>query len=121
MMSARHFRFAQYLGASWPMHFRVSSLTQQASKALIYATVNASLGFVFGFVWHLNNRAGLSVWHLVELDEVFTVGVGIDAFVDYLVLESRLFRQLDERVYAKVSPAQQSKINRFNRGSLSDP
>ena len=36
-------------------------------------------------------------------------------------LEDRLFAQLDDLVYAKTSPAEITSINRFQRGSHSDP
>ncbi len=69
----------------------------------------------------MNNRPDLSIWHLAELDEEFTADSGVSSFKDYLALEDRLFKQLDELVYAKIEPEQKGVINRYNRGSLSDP
>ena len=42
-------------------------------------------------------------------------------FQDYLELENRLFAQLDKLVYSRVQPKDRREINRYNRGSLSDP
>ena len=69
----------------------------------------------------MNSRADLDVWHLADLDEEFTVDSKVETFEDYLALEDRLFRQLDELVYAKAPPKQRHAINRYNRGSLVDP
>jgi alpha-beta hydrolase superfamily lysophospholipase len=79
------------------------------------------LVLLIGFVVYLDRRTDLSIWHRADLDEEFTVGSGVKNFADYLALEERLFRQLDDLVYTKVAPAEHSKINRYNRGSLADP
>jgi alpha-beta hydrolase superfamily lysophospholipase len=73
------------------------------------------------FVYLLDNRPDLSVWHLADLDEEFTAASGITDFGQYLALEDRLFAQLDELVYAEVPVAPENAINRYSRGSLSDP
>ena len=69
----------------------------------------------------MNSRADLSIWHLAELDEEFTVDSQVSSFGDYLALEDRLFKQLDDEVYAKIRASEKSLINRYNKGSLSDP
>ena len=90
-------------------------------KAVSYSTIGALVVLVTVFVVYMNGRADLHVWHLANLDEEFTADSGVETFTDYLALEERLFRQLDELVYAKIEPDQQQEINRYNRGSLSDP
>jgi len=90
-------------------------------KAVAYSTVGALVVLVTVFVVYLNGRAELQVWHLAELDEEFTADSEVQTFTDYLALEERLFSQLDELVYAKIQPDQHQQINRYNRGSLSDP
>ena len=90
-------------------------------RAVSYSTVGALVVLVTVFVVYLNGRADLQVWHLANLDEEFTADSGVETFTDYLALEERLFRQLDELVYAKIKPDQHQAINRYNRGSLSDP
>jgi hypothetical protein len=45
------------------------------------------------------NAPALRPWHTVTLTEEFTaemVGVKVRSFEDYLALETRLFKQLDE-------------------------
>ena len=103
------------------MKFRVARLINRGLRAIFFSAFGASVVLVAGFVVYLNNRADLQVWHLAELDEEFTVDSGVETVAQYLELEDRLFRQLDELVYAKVPPAERNNLNRYNRGSLSDP
>ncbi|MBG7602710.1 MAG: alpha/beta fold hydrolase [Gammaproteobacteria bacterium] len=103
------------------MNFRPGSLILKAFKALAYSAVGALVVLVIGLIVYMNSRASLSVWHLADLDEEFTVDSKVETFGDYLALEDRLFRQLDELVYAKIAPEQRHAINRYNRGSLTDP
>ncbi len=69
----------------------------------------------------LESRPDLSAWHLADLDEEFTVESEVSNFSQYLALENRLFAQLDDLVYAKVPRGPENAINRYSRGSLSDP
>ena len=72
-------------------------------------------------VYLLDSRPDLSVWHLADLDEEFTTRSDIANFGQYLALEDRLFAQLDRLVYAEVPVDPENAINRYSRGSLSDP
>ena len=83
--------------------------------------IGVMLTLVVVFVVLMNSRADLSVWHLAELNEEFTVDSDVSSFKDYLALEDRLFKQLDDEVYAKIRASEKSLINRYNKGSLSDP
>jgi pimeloyl-ACP methyl ester carboxylesterase len=103
------------------MTHRLFSLARHTLKALSYGAIGASVVLVFVFVVYMNGRADLQVWHLAELDEEFTVDSGVQTFPEYLALEERLFKQLDELLYAKMPDDQRRQINRYNRGSLSDP
>ena len=103
------------------MSFRLGRLLRWALKAGAYSTIGATVVLATVFVLYLNSRPDLDVWHLVDLDEEFTADSGIETFADYLALEDRLFRQLDEQVYAKTPPHDRRAINRYNRDSLSDP
>jgi alpha-beta hydrolase superfamily lysophospholipase len=103
------------------MNFRPGSLILKAFKALAYSAVGALVVLVIGLIVYMNSRADLNVWHLADLDEEFTVDSRVETFEDYLALEDRLFRQLDELVYAKIAPDQRHAINRYNSGSLTDP
>jgi alpha-beta hydrolase superfamily lysophospholipase len=94
---------------------------RHALQFVLYGSAGVMLTLVVVFVLLMNNRADLSIWHLAELDEEFTVDSGVSSFKDYLALEDRLFKQLDDEVYAKITDDQKGLINRFNKGSLSDP
>jgi alpha-beta hydrolase superfamily lysophospholipase len=68
-------------------------------------------------------RPVLQPWHTVELKGEFHAGdeSQIKTIADYQALETRLFAELDERVYGAVDPREMSLINRYWAGSRSDP
>jgi len=72
-------------------------------------------------VVELNSRPDLSVWHTTVLDQEFRADSGLKTFAEYLELEERLFEQLDQQVYQKIDENEQRAINRYFRGSHSDP
>ena len=91
------------------VRFVLSSLLGALVVIIILAVVN------------LNGRPDLSVWHKTVLDEEFNADSGLENFADYLELEDRLFEQLDRQIYQQIKTDDQRIINRYNRGSLSDP
>ena len=96
-------------------------LVTQLAKLFLSGLVGALVILLIVFVVALDNRPDLHVWHLAELDEEFTASSPVESFEEYLSLEDRLFRQLDERVYQKIEPSDRYQVNRFYRGSASDP
>jgi len=72
-------------------------------------------------VVELDNRPELKVWHSIVLDQEFSAESGVDTFSGYLALEERLFKELDREIYQKIGPEDRRRINRYFRGSISDP
>ncbi|MFC1695118.1 alpha/beta hydrolase [Pseudomonadota bacterium] len=103
------------------MLFTLSTLIRHAWLFAFYSFIGVFLTLVVVFVLYMDSRADLNVWHFADLDEEYTVDSEVSSFKDYLALEDRLFKQLDEEVYAKITPDQKLQINRYNKGSLSDP
>ena len=68
---------------------------------------------------------GLKPWHTVELDEEFTADMVADGrvqnFADYLALEERLFRQLEDEIYANSETGPSHALERYSTGSAADP
>jgi alpha-beta hydrolase superfamily lysophospholipase len=62
-------------------------------------------------------------WRSVHLDEEFTASDAgrVGSFNEYLVFEDRLFKQLDDEVYARTSPGPVNELLRFASGGASDP
>mgnify|MGYP000633953780 CR=1 FL=1 len=91
------------------------------SLAILYGAAGAIIVLVAGFVVQLESRPDLKVWHEAELDLEFTVENPVLSFPGYVALEERLFAQVDEQVFARIQPVDRRLINRYHRGSLSDP
>jgi len=107
------------MAAMWLKH-----LTGTASlilKFLAAGLVGVFITVLVVFVYVLDGRPDLSVWHLADLDEEFTTTSDVSDFNGYLALEDRLFEQLDALVSAEVPRGPENALNRYSRGSLSDP
>lgn len=81
------------------------------------------LSVITVFVYVMNDRPDLHLWHTVKLNEEYKVAreAEITSFDDYMNLEDRLFTQLKTDIYDPVSKLSNEHFNRFNQGSLVDP
>lgn len=96
-------------------------LATRILKVIAYGLAGVFLACIVGFVVYLENRADLKIWHTVELDEEFRAGGATGSFEEYLKLEDRLFDQLESEIIEQIAPEERLGINRYYRGSRSDP
>jgi alpha-beta hydrolase superfamily lysophospholipase len=96
-------------------------LIKHTLKALLYGIAGGLVVLVIIFVLFLESRPELKVWHQIELDAEFTADSPVQSFEDYLALEKQLFAQLEEGVFTRIPGEDRNLINRYHRGSLSDP
>jgi alpha-beta hydrolase superfamily lysophospholipase len=91
--------------------------------AIGYGLLGSFLVLVGFYIYALENRPGLKIWHEAKLDAEFqaTQAENVGTLNDYLELEDRLFQQLDEQVYAAVDASDRRLINRYSSGSRMDP
>jgi alpha-beta hydrolase superfamily lysophospholipase len=116
-------------GATGPRWLRGLAVTRgfawgtmkRAARALGYGLTGALLVGIVIMIVELESRPDLKVWHEADLDEEFTVDSEVTSFADYLALEDRLFAELGEEVYGQIELEDRRQINRYYRGSLSDP
>ena len=101
-------------------HFLFAT-SRKIIKSVIYLMVGGLLTLLTVFILYLEKRPDLNIWHEAELDAEFTTTSQVTDFRQYLELEEKLFQQLEERVYAKITPEDRHNLNRFNHGSMSDP
>jgi len=94
---------------------------QRILNALSYLTLGGFAVLLIVGIIYLNSQPDLDVWHEVGLDAEFTEDSEIQDFSGYLAREEKLFDQLDEEVLDKIAPEDRQRINRYHRGSLSDP
>lgn len=99
----------------------ITGVARHLLRIVLYGAIGMVLTLLVVFVMSFQNRPDLEIWHTVDLDEEFTADSKIDRFEEYLVLEDRLFRQLEEEVVSQTGPVGTDVVNRYKRGSLSDP
>jgi alpha-beta hydrolase superfamily lysophospholipase len=99
----------------------VNRFVRLVLRALGYGLLGSFISALIVYIIFLERQTDLSIWHHADLDEEFTVSSDVSSFDQYLALENRLFKQLDELVYAEVPSANTNVINRFSRGSRADP
>lgn len=100
---------------------RLLHTSRRILRMLLSSLLGALVVIIILAVVDLNSRPDLSVWHTTVLDQEFRVDSGLKNFGEYLELEDRLFQQLDRLIYQKIKKADRRAINRYSRGSLSDP
>lgn len=98
-----------------------SRVAREIGKALAYAVAGVFVTAIAAAVFFLESRPDLRVWHTAVLEEEYRAGADVADFEAYLALEERLFAELEERVLARVEASDRRMINRYHRGSLSDP
>jgi len=103
------------------MSIKLLRLASQPVRILLPGLLGAVVVIVTLVVGDLNSRPDLKVWHRAVLDQEFSVNSRLESFSAYLALEDRLFDQLDTLVYQKIAPEDRRKLNRYYRGSFSDP
>ncbi|NOQ87821.1 MAG: alpha/beta fold hydrolase [Gammaproteobacteria bacterium] len=91
--------------------------------ASLFASLGAVLSAVIVFIYLMDSRPDLYLWHTVELGEEYNVKKQdeILSFDDYLRLEDKLFEQLQTEIYSTPSTIPKSQLNRFDKYSLADP
>ncbi|MGS0825382.1 alpha/beta hydrolase [Shewanella sp. 0m-8] len=96
--------------------------TKHLAFALFYASLGTSIALIAMAVWFLNSRPDLSLWHTTDLTSEYRVNSNLNSFEEYLELEDKLFAELESKVYQQpVDPQSFDIINRYVRGSYSDP
>ncbi|MGZ9898748.1 alpha/beta hydrolase [Shewanella gaetbuli] len=95
--------------------------TKHLLLALFYGIVGVAIAMVMLAVWLLNSRPELSIWHTTHLKNEYHQQSGLTDFKQYLELEDGLFKQMDALIYDQYQPLVTSPINRYERGSSSDP
>lgn len=105
------------------MKYTLLKLVKATTIKIIQIVVSSLVGAIILYIYLMNERPDLSLWHTVKLDNEFTVDhqADINTFDDYLALENTLFNQLKQEIYYKTTTAPRSALNRFDSESLADP
>jgi alpha-beta hydrolase superfamily lysophospholipase len=88
---------------------------------LLQATAIVFVTLILAGAFAARQRADLETWHTVWLESEFKADDGTSSFEEYLDLEQRLFRELEDKVTAGVELGDSNDLNRYARGSQSYP
>jgi alpha-beta hydrolase superfamily lysophospholipase len=100
---------------------KIAQTSLKTVKIFVWCALGGTLALLGFFIYHMENRADLSIWHTVSLDAEFTTDSQAEIFADYLNIEDQVFKQLNELIISRVPGSRQQLINRYSPGSLSDP
>ena len=89
--------------------------------AVLYGALGGLVTLILVVVVILENRTDLNLWHEAHLDAEYTAESPVPDLQGYLDLEGRLFQQLAQQVLDRVPASERGPIQRYHRGSLSDP
>ncbi len=90
-------------------------------RAISYILVGATTVAIIGFILYINSLPDLSIWHTTILKSEYNSDSKVSNLKEYMELEDRLFDELHTKIYDKLGEEQRSNINRYTKGSLSDP
>jgi alpha-beta hydrolase superfamily lysophospholipase len=101
------------------------SMTGQFNRLMAHCAKCLLLAVLLVFVQGCSSRPSLKLWHTEVLSEEFTAGMveagQVRNFDDYLALEERLYKELDELIYAKTERGPAHMLERYSYGSAADP
>lgn len=89
--------------------------------ALFYSSIGTSIALIAAAVWYLNSRPDLDLWHTTELEAQYRQQPSIASFNDYLLLEDKLFAEVEDTVTSQTKSESLLVLNRYVSGSYSDP
>jgi len=90
-------------------------------RVILYILVGATAVAIIGFVLYVRSLPELSIWHTTKLKSEYSSSSKVDSLKEYIELEDRLFDELHREIYDKLDAKERTKINRYTKGSLSDP
>jgi len=97
------------------------SILKKTLLAMACGIIGSLVTLILVVVFILENRPDLKVWHTAHLDGQYTAASPVANLEEYLALESRLFQQMEQQVLDRITPADRVALNRYHRGSLTDP
>jgi alpha-beta hydrolase superfamily lysophospholipase len=98
--------------------------TVRLTRVLVNTGIILVLLILVIYVPACSNAPPQKSWHTEVFTEEFSedmVDEQVHNFEDYLELEQRLFRQLDEQIYARTETGPAHALERYSSGSSADP
>ena len=99
----------------------LKSIIKKILIALLCGALGGLVTLILVAVVLLENRPDLKLWHEVYLDAEYTADSPVTDWKELVALETQLFQQLGQNVLDRLAVSDRGPIQRYHRGSLSDP
>jgi alpha-beta hydrolase superfamily lysophospholipase len=99
----------------------MKSLLRKLLGISLWMLLGAVLVLVLAVTWIGSRGADLEPWHRVVLEDEFTAASQFRDFGDYLELEDRLFRELEDHKRRWRAERPGDDVRRYLAGSMADP
>lgn len=105
------------------MNRRLRSVFKHIVLATGYGLLGAIVFAAIGYIYFLETRPDLKIWHTARLDAEFTAerSNDVNTLAGYLEIEERVMQQLQQKVYDRIGAEDRRQIVRYHRGSMMDP
>ncbi len=96
-------------------------------RKVLYLAVSGLVGAaavgVAVYIYILESRPDLRLWHLAELESEYSArrNKDMESLDAYRRLEDRLYQELEDKVRSALGPADRTRYNRYQPGSHVDP
>jgi esterase/lipase len=90
-------------------------------RVIIIVSMGALFVGLIAFYLYMRSLPTLSTWHTTILENEFTTHSKIKNITEYMVLEEKLFTELDIEIYDKTLPSEHKRVNRYTNDSIANP
>ncbi len=97
------------------------SLFRHIFRFISYSAITLILLFSGLLIIYVTNLPELKIWHTTILSSDFKNNGTVSSFKEYLLLEKKLFEELDAKITSKPDPQKPVPLNRYYPGSRSNP
>lgn len=105
------------------MKINISRVLKKILSVSAYTLSGTLLGAFILYIYMMQNRPDLHPWHIISLEEEFTVkhSSSVKSFSGYLELEKRLFNELQQKIYDRWTDRREHDLIRYDPASIANP
>lgn len=105
------------------MKINITDVLKKILAISAYTVFGAVLGIIILYVYLMQNRPDLHLWHTLSLEQEFTIKntAKIKTFPEYLAQEEKLFDELQEKIYNNWTDKREHQLIRYDPTSMANP